>query len=846
MKNAQTTITIGLAGNPNSGKTTVFNSLTGSRQHVGNYPGVTVEKKEGFRDHKGRTIRIVDLPGAYSLTTHSIEELIARNFVIEEKPDVVVDIVDATNLERNLYLAVQFMELGAPLVLALNMSDLAKAHGHEINYEQLSGLLGCAVIPTVATKGEGMSELLDAVTGVASGKHALHAVTVRYGPEIEDELARLSRLLDECPELGKHHSLRWLAVKLLENDSDVKKKIRRQCRKGEEILSAAERSSRHLERVFGDVPEIIIADRRYGFISGACRESVRTTVQSRYDTSERIDSILTNRVIGLPLFFGLMYLVFQLTFALGDPVMGLLEQFFSWLGGVISLLWPRVSDSALKSLLVDGVIGGVGSVVSFLPNIMFLFLSIAILEDSGYMARAAFIMDRIMHKVGLHGKSFIPMLIGFGCSVPAIMATRTLENKTDRLTTILVVPLISCGARLTIYLLIIPAFFPLAWRAPLLWIMYLIGILLAMLAARLIRSTLLRGKATPFVMELPPYRMPTLRGVVIHMWERAWLFLKKAGTIILAISIVLWALTSYPKKTSLDVDYGPKLADAEREYLEGVKAVNPLLGLADGSETLLKAMKAELAMASEQEKYHKHQKGFKKAQRKKDHLIGTLNATGEGETVSKFLQIRDAVQKATWQFQTAIERSKIEENTRQYAMLERQRDEKLRNAEEVDARVYAAVKKYLEEVRAPFDQEKQTIQRERAAREVAYSYAGRIGRTLEPVVKPLGFDWKIATALVGAFAAKEVFVAQMGIVFSVGEAKMNPDNLRHRLRENYSSLVAFCIMLFTLISMPCVATIAVTKRETGRWTWALFQLAGLTALAYVVTLLVYQIGSLLA
>jgi len=374
----------------------------------------------------------------------------------------------------------------------------------------------------------------------------------------------------------------------------------------------------------------------------------------------------------------------------------------------------------------------------------------------------------------------------------------------------------------------------------------LIGILLAMLAARLIRSTLLRGKATPFVMELPPYRMPTLRGVVIHMWERAWLFLKKAGTIILAISIVLWALTSYPKKTSLDVDYGPKLADAEREYLEGVKAVNPLLGLADGSETLLKAMKAELAMASEQEKYHKHQKGFKKAQRKKDHLIGTLNATGEGETVSKFLQIRDAVQKATWQFQTAIERSKIEENTRQYAMLERQRDEKLRNAEEVDARVYAAVKKYLEEVRAPFDQEKQTIQRERAAREVAYSYAGRIGRTLEPVVKPLGFDWKIATALVGAFAAKEVFVAQMGIVFSVGEAKMNPDNLRHRLRENYSSLVAFCIMLFTLISMPCVATIAVTKRETGRWTWALFQLAGLTALAYVVTLLVYQIGSLLA
>ncbi|NQT82222.1 ferrous iron transport protein B, partial [bacterium] len=353
---------------------------------------------------------------------------------------------------------------------------------------------------------------------------------------------------------------------------------------------------------------------------------------------------------------------------------------------------PRASQSALKSLLVDGMIGGVGSVVSFLPNIMFLFLAIAILEDSGYMARAAFIMDRVMHKVGLHGKSFIPMLIGFGCSVPAIMATRTLENRTDRLTTVLVIPLISCGARLTIYLLIIPAFFPLAWRAPLLWIMYLTGILLAMLAARLIRSTLLKGEATPFVMELPPYRMPTFRGAVIHMWERAWLFLRKAGTIILGISIVLWALTTYPKKENLDSDDNEKIAQ-ER---------------------------------------------------------------------------------------------------------------------------------------------------------IAYSAAGRIGRALEPVLAPLGFDWRIGTALIGAFAAKEVFVAQMGIVYAVGEAGETSKTLSEKLRENYTPLTAFCIMLFCLVSAPCIATIVVTKREAGLWRWSLLQLAGLTALAYILTLLVYQIGSLLS
>lgn len=721
METIKKTITIALAGNPNSGKTTVFNSLTGSRQHVGNYPGVTVEKKEGYRDHKGYRVRVVDLPGTYSLTAYSIEELIARHFVVEEKPDVVVDILDATNLERNLYLAVQFMELGARLVLALNMSDLARVRGYEIDREKLSVLLGCPVVPTVATKGEGMGGLLDAAIAQMTETHNLPSVTVKYGWEIEEEISRLSILLEKCGELAGNHSPRWLAIKLLENDTEVREQVRRQCGNSDEILDAVRRSTQHLETVFGDATEIVIADRRYGFISGACRESVRTTGQSRYDMSERIDSVLTNRIIGLPLFVGLMYLVFQFTFTLGAPLMELLEKLFALMGGAISSLWPAESESALKSLLVDGVIGGVGSVLSFLPNIMFLFLAIAILEDSGYMARAAFIMDRIMHKVGLHGKSFIPMLLGFGCTVPAIMATRTLEHRTDRLTTILVTPLISCGARLTIYAMMIPAFFPLAWRARVLWILYIIGILLALLSAKLIRVTVLRGESTPFVMELPPYRMPTVRGVAIHMWERAYLYVKKAGTIILAVSIILWALTSYPKSSEVEEKYDRDMARIR--------------------ETL-----------------------------------GTEGAAGK-----------------------------------EPALLEK-----------------------LQELR-----------REKEAQVLAHSAAGRLGRFLEPALRPLGFDWRIGTAFLGAFAAKEVFVAQMGIVFSIGDAETSHRSLRQKLHDNYSRLTGFCVMLFAMIATPCVATVAVTRREAGSWKWALFQFGGLTALAYLLTLLVHQFGSLL-
>ena len=689
---SQKSIRIALAGNPNSGKTTMFNNLTGARQHVGNYPGVTVEKKEGRFRHGNREIHVTDLPGTYSLTAYTIEELIARNFLIDERPDVVVDIVDESNLERNLYLAVQLMELGVQLVLAFNMNDLAKAQGVEVDIELMSALFGVTIVPTVGHKGVGMTELKDAVIQVAGAKAPQKPRTVSYGEELDAELAGIIPLLEKEPGLIRGLNPRWVAVKLLENDREVRQKVERTAADPSAIFSAVEVACGRIERDFGDAAEIVIADHRYGFISGACQESVKMTVAVRHTISDKIDSVVTNRVLAIPIFLGLMYLVFKLTFTLGEPPMGWIESFVEWLSGAMGSLWPEGSESALRSLIVDGLIGGVGGVLVFLPNILLLFLAIAILEDSGYMARAAFIIDRLMHKIGLHGKSFIPMLIGFGCTVPAIMATRTLETRRDRLTTMLVLPLISCGARLPIYALFIPAFFPEQWRAPLLWIIYLVGLVLAILMAKLLRSTLFKGEVAPFVMELPIYRMPTLKGILIHMWVRSWMFLRKAGTIIVAISILLWVMMSYPK--------------APESRLEGL---------------------------------------------------------GENRAANV---------------------------------------------------------------------------------ELSYSLAGRIGHALVPVMQPVGFDWRTTTAMIGAFAAKEVFVAQLGIIHSLGEADEESEPLREVLRREYSPLQALSIMLFCLISAPCMVTIATTWRESGSIKWALLQLGGLTVLAYVVCLIVYQGGKL--
>jgi len=684
-------IKVALAGNPNSGKTTIFNHLTGGRQHVGNYPGVTVEKKSGRCVFGDVEMEVVDLPGTYSLSAYSLDEKVARDFILNEQPDVVVGIVDASNIERNLYLVTQLIELQVPLALAFNMSDVARARGLAFNLERLSTSFTAPIVATVGNKNKGTRELCEAIVKVAGAAHP-EATMIRYGRDVEREIAAIEggvrddAGLRQCfPSLFKRDGTRWLSVKLLEEDPEVTAAVSQP-----ELRQRVEVATEHLASVLGDAPAVLIADRRYGYISGACQEAVRSTVELRHTRSDKIDSVMTHPVAGLPIFLVMMYLVFGLTFKVGEPLVRILERSFAWMAQRIDLAWPENAALGLKSLIVDGVIGGVGGVVIFVPIILLLFLAIAVLEYSGYMARAAFVVDRYMHRIGLHGKSFIPMLLGFGCSVPAIMATRMLDSRRDRLITMLVVPLMSCGARLPIYGLIIPAFFPAHLYTPMLWLIYMIGIALAVISAKLLGVFVFREETPGLVMELPPYRAPTLRSVWIYMWERAWLYLRKAGTIILAASVIMWVLTTYPKAAPPD-------------------SVPP----------------------GERKEY-----------------------------------------------------------------------------------------------------------------EISHSAAGRIGHAMEPVLRPLGFDWRIGTALIGAFAAKEVFVSQMGVVYSVGEIGEDPKSLREILRQRYTPLVGFCIMLFSLIGFPCVATVAITRVESGRWRWALLQLFGLTAIAYVVTLAVYQVGAL--
>lgn len=740
-------ITIALAGNPNAGKTTIYNALTGARQHIGNYPGVTVEKKESVITYNGKTLKVIDLPGTYSLTAYSVEEVVARNVIINEKPDVVVDIIDSSNLERNLYLAVQLMELRIPLVFVFNMKDMAQEMGIKIDVDKLSKLLGVPIIETVGSKGDGVKNILDEAIRVAKEKNINYPL-ITYDSIIEKYLSSIESLVKKHSSGIENYNSRWLAVKLLEGDKDVKSLVPSPI-----VDEEVKRAEHDVEQILGDVPETAIASARYGFISGACQECVSTTVEARHNMSDAIDSVLVNRVLGIPIFLGLMYLVFQLTFTLGDPFMGWIEQFFSFLGDKASV---AISHDLLRSLIVDGIIGGVGGVIVFLPNIIFLFIAIAVLEASGYMARVAFIMDKIMHKIGLHGKSFIPFLIGFGCSVPAIMATRTLDNQRDRIITMLVTPFMSCGARLPIYLLIIPAFFD-TNQALVLWVIYLIGIIMAIIIAKILGMTVLKGESAPFVMELPPYRIPTLKGVLTQMWERSWLYLKKAGTIILFISIVMWALTVFPQFPDEKAEqFAAQLPELEQTLNEQTKELSSL-----------------------------------------GYIIPTEENFSEAEASNKKLNDSD--------------REKAQELVAQIDETNGKIDEVLYNLSEA---------------------------------ELEYSAAGRIGKFIEPVIAPLGFDWKIGTALIGAFAAKEVFVAQMGIVYSLGEVGEDSDALRAKLQENYTPLVGFAIMVFALLSAPCMATFAIVKRESNSWKWAFFQFFGMTLVAYIITFLIYQIGKL--
>ena len=720
-------LTIALAGNPNSGKTTTFNGLTGTRQKVGNWPGVTVEKKEGFIQKDGYDIRIVDLPGTYSLTPFSVEEIIARNFLLDERPDVVIDIIDASNLERSLYLATQIRELDCKVLFALNMSDVAKARGIKIEAQKLSDLLNVPVIFTVGNKQQGLDELLEKAIALARSKPVDDGSRkVQYSRDIEGAIDELKQQVEMTLSDWLPYGSRWTAIKLLENDEILQKRIREETGEaGHAILAAAETLRQHVAVRFDDDPEIVMTDERYGFIAGIIREVLIISSRQRVDMSRNIDLVLTNRFVGFPIFIFFIWAMFQSTFTLGAYPMEWIEIGVTGLHGMLTQLLP---ESLFKDLLLNGILAGVGSVIIFLPNILILFFCIALFEDTGYMSRAAFLMDRIMHFIGLHGKSFIPMLMGFGCSVPAIMATRTLESEKDRLLTILITPFMSCSAKLPVYLVLAGTFFA-ARAGTVIFAIYVTGIILSVATGRLFRSTLLKGMDAPFVMELPPYRVPMLKSLLIHMWNRSKQFLKKMGGIILVGSVIVWALSAFPRDVTLPKNYTA------------------------------------------------------------------------------------AIEQTTAAYQRKIETAKATEQ------------------KQLQAALHQAIR---------------TLQNERAAEQIAGSYMGQLGRWLAPVFTPLGIDWRSGVALLSGFVAKEIVVSTLGVLYAVDRQADGGDTLAQALKAGgMQPLAALSMMVFVLLYLPCLATVAAIRRETGSTGWMVFGITYNTSIAWIMSFAVYQGGRLM-
>jgi len=720
-------IRVALVGNPNSGKSSLFNKLIGANQHVGNYPGVTVEKYQGSIRVGNDFLDVTDLPGTYSLTSYSREEVIARRYLIQDKPDVVVNVVDASNLERNLYLTVQLLEMGLNIIIVLNMMDEVRKKGMLLDAKVMEEHLSCPVIETIASRGEGLEDLKKIIRKSLENDDRPN---VLYTGILGEEVKRLIPLIK-----GKtlYHP-GFAAVKLLEDDREVAEELRDDP-EFSTIWNEVAVSMQRIERETDNSAAVLLGDKRYGFAVGLIRlMTIREAEEKRRNITEAIDSVVTNRFFGLPVFALAMYLTFWITFTLGTPPMEWIDTGFTWFSGFLMNVMP---DNWIRSLLVEGIIAGVGGVIVFLPNIVLLFMCIAFMEDTGYMARIAFIMDKVMHRMGLHGRSFIPLMIGFGCTIPAIMATRTIRDRRGRLTTIMILPLMSCGARLPIYLMVIPAFFPQQWHTPILWSIYLLGILLAFLVAILLRKTLFQGENEPFVMELPPYRLPTGRMIWHHMRIRSMMYLRKAGTIILLFSVILWAFLNLPAKDR----YISEELLTEGTYLTSSQ-------------------------------------------------IDTLESSGF-PNISSILT--------------------------------------------PDTKITGAMIHSLKRLES-----------------LNYSITGRIGHFIEPVVKPMGFDWKIGTAFLGALPAKELFVSQMSIILALGEVNLEesenstPDkSLRKILKRNYPSpLIGLCIMIFALIATPCMATLAITAKEAGGWWWGIMQWGGLTVLGWIVTTIFYQIGKI--
>ena len=689
-------INVALVGNPNCGKTSLFNFASGAHERVGNYSGVTVDAKEGKARYFGYEFNLVDLPGTYSLSAYSPEELYVRKQIVEKTPDVIINVIDTSNLERNLYLTTQLIDMHLRMVCALNMFDETERRGDHVDYDKLSELFGVPMVPTVFTNGRGVEELfkvvIDMYEGQENSQRNYRHIHINHGHELEHGIKEMQEHLKQEDNLRQRYSTRYLAIKLLEHDKDVEAYIA-SFPDAQEIIAHRDQAEQRVKEETGEDSETAIMDAKYGFIHGALKEAGYETGHDKdtYRTTHVIDRFITNRYLGFPIFLLLLFVMFSVTFYIGQYPMDWIEAGVAWLGEIISTTMP---DGPLKAMLVDGVIGGVGSVIVFLPQILILYFFISYMEDSGYMARAAFIMDKLMHKMGLHGKSFIPLVMGFGCNVPAVMATRTIESRRSRLITMLVLPLMSCSARLPIYIMITGTFFAAHYRSLVMLSLYAVGILLAVVVSRVLSLFVIKGEDTPFVMELPPYRFPTWKAIGRHTWEKGKQYLKKMGGIILVASVIVWALGYFPHDESL-------------------------------------------SMREQQEQ----------------------------------------------------------------------------------------------------------------------SYIGRIGKTIEPVFRAQGFDWKLDVGLVAGIGAKEVVASTMGVLyanndsFGDDEAYNNEggkyDTLLAQMRaDGITPLAAYCFLLFVVIYFPCIATVAAIKGETGSWRWAAFSAVYTTVLAWIVSAVVYQVGSL--
>ena len=751
---------IALAGNPNCGKTCIFNALTAARQHVGNYPGVTVESKSGRFFIGDKTIELIDLPGVYSLSSSSPEEDVVFQELTQPGIDLILNVVDSTIPQRSLYLTTQLAELHIPMMLIFNMSDDAKLKGLKYDIPKLETYFGSPVIQTVATKSNGLEPLLSRLETYLDQLDSHGVPMLSYGADFDDAINAVAQKVEALNiERFKHIPARFFAIKLLEHDTSVMR-----IKEMVPAWSEVDEQIKHLREKHDIEADTFMADRRYAMLAGACRDAISSTPAKRREISDKIDTVLTNKVFGFPLFLVIMYLTFWFTFICAEPLMGYIENFFEWLSATIGNCWQPDSLPVLRSIVIDAMIGGVGGVIVFLPNILFLFFAIAILEESGYMSRAAFIMDGVMRKFGLQGRSFVPLVLGFGCTVPAIMATRCIESNRDRTVTIMVLPLMSCSARLPIYALIIPAFFAPKYQPLMMWLIYIIGVATALLAARIMKSTIFKGDGEVYLMELPPYRMPTIKSLLFHMWDRGWMYLQKAGTLILAASILLYICNTYPEKKVFSQDYDAQIAKVKQTYALTDAQLEQLANCSLFNKHIMKTIRAERTIPSS--------------------FLATIE-----NTVHESCAV-------------AVEQAK----------------------------------KYNDAVLS--------LKNAKFSESFEYTISGRLGTALTPLFRHIGFDAKLTTASIGALAAKEIFVSQLGILYKEGSVDESSEPLREHLKHNYTPLQAFCIMLFCLLSIPCLATLAVIKRELNSWKMAGVEAVSLFLLAYTTTAIVFNVGRL--